>query len=176
MAFAGTARCTCWEMGGRMDTFHDSELAALFATVHGRASPDALQSRSGWASTVINGQCYELDYRPRYEPDHGPRDTSGRRAALRVGPPRYASGCGPRRTPDQLLRQSTTGPSDQRTDDADTYQWISRPRAPGACSRIHEQYAQGSDSVGWSLLHTGGPDNLGRVSRLRLLGPAAILG
>ncbi len=143
---------------------------------HGRASRDALRAWSGWASTVIHGPRYEPDYGPRYEQDYGPRYASGRRAALRAGPPgratrraagpRYASGRraalhagppgratrraaglryapdrGPRCTPDQLQRHRTAGPSDQRTEDADTYQWTSRPRAPGVYSRIHVPYA-----------------------------------
>jgi hypothetical protein len=118
---------------------------------HGRASRDALRGWSGWASTVIHGPRYEPDYGPRYEQDYGPRYASGRRAALRVGPPsratrraagpRYASDRRPRCTPDQLQRHCTAGPSDQRTEDADTYQWTSRPRAPGVYSRIHVPYA-----------------------------------
>ena len=60
----------------------------------------------------------------------GPRHTSGRRAVLRTRPPGqathqatgqyYTPGSGPRRTPDQLQRHRAAGPSDQRTDDADT--------------------------------------------------------
>ena len=126
---------------------------------HGRASRDALRVWSGWASTVIHGPRYEPDYGPRYrdEPDYGPR-------------------C----TPDQLQRLRAAGPSDQRTDDADTYQWTSRTRAPGVYSRIHVPYAGttlgGRTRPCWSLLHTAGQDNSGRVIRLHLLGPAAILG
>ncbi len=71
---------------------------------HERASRDALRTRSGWISTVIHG--------PSYEPDYGPRHASGRRTAI----------CGPCCTPDQLQRHRAAGPSDQRTDDADTYQ------------------------------------------------------
>ena len=111
---------------------------------HGRASRDALRGWSGWASTVIHGPRYEPDYGPRYEPDYGPCYAPGRRATLRVGPPgratrraagqRHAPGRGPRRTPDQLQCHRAAGPSDQRTDDADTYQWTSRTRAPGVYS------------------------------------------
>ena len=115
---------------------------------------------------------------------------AGLRAALRTGPPGhatrraagqcYAPGRGPRRTPDQLQRLRAAGPSDQRTDDADTYQWTSRTRAPGVYSRIHVPYAGttlgGRTRPCWSLLHTAGQDNSGRVIRLHLLGPAAILG
>ena len=157
---------------------------------HGRASRDALRVWSGWASTVIHGPRYEPDYGPRYEPDYGPRYepdygphyASGRRAALRVGPPGRAArrAAGPRSTQDQLQRHSAAGPSDQRTDDADTYQWTSRTRAPGVYSRIHVPYAGttlgGRTRPCWSLLHTAGQDNSGRVIRLHLLGPAAILG
>jgi hypothetical protein len=149
---------------------------------HGRASRDALRVWSGWASTVIHG--------PRYEPDYGPRYAPDRRATPRVGPPgsatrraagpRCAPGRGPRCTPDQLQRLRAAGPSDQRTDDADTYQWTSRTRAPGVYSRIHVPYAGttlgGRTRPCWSLLHTAGQDNSGRVIRLHLLGPAAILG
>jgi hypothetical protein len=55
------------------------------------------------------------------------RATSGRRAALRTGPP----GRGQRCTLDQLQRHRASGPSDQRTDDADTYQLTFWPRASG---------------------------------------------
>ncbi len=41
---------------------------------------------------------------------------------------------------------------------------------------IRWDYARGSESVCLSLLHTAGPDNSGRVIRLHLLGPTAILG
>ena len=112
------------------------------------------------------------------------------RAVLRVGPPgratrpaaepHHAPGHAPRRTQDQLQRLRAAGPSDQRTDDADTYQWTSRTRAPGVYSRIHVPYAGttlgGRTRPCWSLLHTAGQDNSGRVIRLHLLGPAAILG
>ena len=82
------------------------------------------------------------------------------------------------RTPDQLQRHRAAGPSDQRTDDADTYQWTSRTRAPGVYSRIHVPYA-GTTLGGrtwpcWSLLHTAGQDNSGRVIRLHLPGPAIL--
>ena len=124
---------------------------------HGRASRDALRVWSGWASTVIHGPRCELDYGPR-----------------------YASGRRPRHTQDQPQRHRAAGPLDQRTDDADTYQWTSRTRAPGVYSRIHVPYAGttlgGRTRPCWSLLHTAGQDNSGRVIRLHLLGPAAILG
>jgi hypothetical protein len=85
-------------------------------------------------------------------PDHatrraaGPRYAPGRRAALRTGL-RYASG---RRA--ALHARPTTasphrwtfGPTDGGVgtrEDADTYQWTSRPRAPGVYSRIHVPYA-----------------------------------
>ena len=41
---------------------------------------------------------------------------------------------------------------------------------------VRWDYAWGSDSDCWSLLHTAGPDNSGRVIRLHLLGPTAIIG
>ena len=68
---------------------------------HGRASRDALRGWSGWASTVIHGPRYEPDYGPRYEQDYGPRYASGRRAALRAGPPGRAThrAAGPRYAP-----------------------------------------------------------------------------
>ena len=127
--------------------------------------PGRTTGGSGWASTVIHGPRYEPDSGPRYEQDYGPRHAPGR---------------GPCRTPDQLQRHPAAGPSDQRTDDADTYQWTSRTRAPGVYSRIHVPYAVttlgGRTRPCWSLLHTAGQDNSGRVIRLHLLGPAAILG
>ena len=46
---------------------------------------------------------------------------------------------------------------------------------PDSCT-VRWDYARGSGSVCWSLLHTAGQDNSGRVIRLHLLGPAAILG
>ena len=86
---------------------------------YGRASRDALRVWSGWASTMIHG--------PRYEPDYGPYYAPGRRAMLRVGPPGRATrrAAGPHHAPDQLQRHRAAGPSDQRTDDANTYQWTS---------------------------------------------------
>jgi hypothetical protein len=76
---------------------------------------------------------------------------------------------------DQPQRHRAAGPSGQWTDGADTYQWTSRPRAPGARSWSHEPPLLGSDSdsADWSL-HTAGPDNPDRATRLHLLGPAAI--
>ena len=101
------------------------------------------------------------------------------RATRRAAGPRHAPGRGPCRTPDQLQRHRAAGPSDNRTDDANTYHWTSRTHAPGVYSRIYVPYAgyaRGSDSVCWSLMHTTGQDNSGRVIRLHLLGHAAILG
>jgi hypothetical protein len=109
---------------------------------HGRTSRDALRAWSGWASTVIHGPRYEPDCGQRYEPGCGPRHASGRRTTSRFGPqgrathpsagPLYASGRRAvlptrppgrehLRTPDQLLRHREAGPSDQRTDYADTF-------------------------------------------------------
>jgi hypothetical protein len=101
---------------------------------------------------------------------------AGPRAALRAGP-RAARRAGPQaaQLSDQPQRHRAAGPSGQWTDGADTYQWTSRPRAPGARSRSHEPPLLGSDSdsADWSL-HTAGPDNPDRATRLHLLGPAAI--
>ena len=45
-----------------------------------------------------------------------------------------------------------------RTDNVDTYQWTSRPRASGAYSRSEPTVVlAGSDSADWSL-HTAGPE------------------
>ena len=97
-------------------------------------------------------------------------------AALRAGP-RAALRAGPQaaQLSDQPQRHRAAGPSGQWTDGADTYQWTSRPRAPGARSWSHEPPLLGSDSdsADWSL-HTAGPDNPDRATRLHLLGPAAI--
>ena len=109
---------------------------------------------------------------------------AGPRAALRAGPraarragPRAALRAGPQaaQLSDQPQRHRAAGPSGQWTDGADTYQWTSRPRAPGARSWSHEPPLLGSDSdsADWSL-HTAGPDNPDRATRLHLLGPAAI--
>ena len=101
---------------------------------------------------------------------------AGPRAALRAGP-RAARRAGPQaaQLSDQPQRHRAAGPSGQWTDGADTYQWTSRPRAPGARSWSHEPPLLGSDSdsADWSL-HTAGPDNPDRATRLHLLGPAAI--
>ncbi len=102
----------------------------------------------------------------------GPYYAQGRRVALRVGP-QASPLAGPSAA---SPRRWTLG----QTDGADTYQWTSRPRAPGVYSRIHVPYAGttlgGSDSGCWSLLHTAGPENSGRVIRLHLLGSAACRG
>ncbi len=45
---------------------------------------------------------------------------------------------------------------------------------PDSCT-VRWDYARGSDSDCWSLLHIAGPDNSGGVIRLHLLGPTAIL-
>ena len=123
---------------------------------HGRASRDALRVWSGWASTVIHGPRYEPDNGPPYKPDFRPCYALGRRATPRAGPPGRAA----RRT-----NYSATARSDQRTDDADTYQWASRTRTPGVYSRIHVPYAGttlgGRTRPCWSLLHTAGQDNSG---------------
>ncbi len=71
---------------------------------YGRASWDILQVWSGWASTVIHGQCYEPDLGPRYATGLGPR---------------YALGCGRRYVPDRGPRNcrtnlSATSPLDLR--------------------------------------------------------------
>jgi hypothetical protein len=101
---------------------------------------------------------------------------AGPRAALRAGP-QAARRAGPQaaQLSDQPQRHRAAGPSGQWTDGADTYQWTSRPRAPGARSWSHEPPLLGSDSdsADWSL-HTAGPDNPDRATRLHLLGPAAI--
>ena len=190
---------------------------------HGRASRDALRGWSGWASTVIHGPRYEPDYGPRYEQDYGPRFASGRRAALRAGPPgratrraagpRYASGrrAALRVGPPGRATRRAAGPryaSGRRTalcagpraalhagpTTASLHRWtfgptdggrryipmdIEAPRPwslqPDSCT-VRWDYAWGSDSDCWSLLHTAGPDNSGRVIRLHLLGPTAIIG
>jgi len=84
---------------------------------------------------------------------------AGPRAALRAGP-RAARRAGPQaaQLSDQPQRHRAAGPSGQWTDGADTCQWTSRPRAPGARSWSHEPPLLGSDSdsADWSL-HTAGP-------------------
>ncbi len=74
----------------------------------------------------------------------GPRCAQGNRTALRTGP----QGCATRRAAGRAARRTNysatappAGPSDQRADDADTYQWTSRPRAPRVYSRNHVTYA-----------------------------------
>ena len=114
----------------------------------------------------------------------GPCYESGRLAALRVGPPGRATS----RAADRAARRtnySATVPLDLRTNGRTTpihtnghrgsvplAQWSLQP---DLCT-VRWDYARGSDSVCWSLLHTAGQDNSGRVIRLHLLGPAAILG
>ncbi len=46
---------------------------------------------------------------------------------------------------------------------------------PDSCI-VRWDYAWGSDSGCWSLLHTAGPDNSGSFISLHLLGPTAIIG
>jgi hypothetical protein len=119
---------------------------------------------------------------PRYAPGRraaGPRYASGRRAKLRTGTP----GCAMRRAAvhagptTALPRRWTFGPTDggRRYIPMD----IEAPRPwslqPDSCT-VRWDYAWGSDSGCWSLLHTAGLDNSGRVIRLHLLGPTAIIG
>ena len=73
-----------------------------------------------------------------------------------------------------LCAGSTAGPSSRRTDDVDTYQWTSRPRASGAYSRSEPTAVRPGIGLGRLSLHTAGPDNPDRATRLHLLGPAAI--
>ena len=90
--------------------------------------------------------------------------TVGPRAALRAGP--WA-----------VLRAGpTAGPAGRRTDDADTYQWTSRPRAPGACSWSEPTAVRPGIGLGRLSLHTAGlgPDNPDRATRPQLLGTEAI--
>ncbi len=135
---------------------------------HGQASRDALRA---WASTMIHGPRYEPDYGPCYASGRGPRRTSDQ-------PPRDLRTNG-RTTPILATGRTVVRPGDTR-DWKD--RWTSRPRAPGVIQpdpcTVRWDYARGSDSGCWSLLHTAGPDNSGRVIRLHLLGqgPAAILG
>ncbi len=111
---------------------------------------------------------------PRAARRAGPRAAirAGSRAAIRAG--LWAALRAGQRAA-QLSGLPQRGPSGQWTDCADTYQWTSRPRAPGARSRRHEPPLLGldSDSANWSL-HTAGPDNPDCATRLHLLGPAAI--
>jgi len=88
--------------------------------------------------------------------------TVGIRAALRDGP--WAV----------LRARSTAGPSGRWADDADTYQWTSRPRAPGAYGRSEPTVVRPGIGLGRLSLHTAGPDNPDRATRPHLLGTAAI--
>jgi hypothetical protein len=165
---------------------------------YGRASRDALRGWSCPASTVIHGPRYEPDYGPRYEPDYGPRHASGSRTTPRVrqqgrathraAGPRYVQGCraaGPRYASAALHARQTIasprrwmlGPTDGRRRYIPLDIEAPRPWSlqPDACT-VRWDYVRGSDSVCWSLLYTAGPENLGRVIRLHLLGPTAIIG
>ena len=62
----------------------------------------------------------------------------------------------------------------QWMDDADTYQWTLRPRSPGAYSRSEPTAVRPGIGLGRLSLHTAGPDNPDRATRLHLLGTAAI--
>ena len=73
-----------------------------------------------------------------------------------------------------LRAGSAVGPSGRWTDNADTYQWTSRPRAPGARSRSEPTAGRPGIGLGRLSLHTAGPDNPDRATRLHLLGTAAI--
>jgi hypothetical protein len=74
---------------------------------HGRASRDTVRAWSCWAATMIHGLHYEQDYGQCYEPDYGQHRASGSWQCC---------------TLDQLQLHSAAGPSDQRTEDTDTYQ------------------------------------------------------
>ena len=128
---------------------------------------------------MIHGPRYEPDYGPRYEPDYGPCYAPVRRAVLRFGPPgratRRAAGRAARRT-----NYSATAPLDLRTNGrttlihTDGHLGLAPLESTAGSCTVRWEYAWGSDSVCWSLLHTAGQDNSGRVIRLHLLGPAAI--
>jgi hypothetical protein len=132
-----------------------------------------------------------------------PRHASDRRAALRAGPPgrathqaaglRYAPGrwaalcVRPRAalhdrptTCTASPRRWTFGPTDgRRRYILNTYQWTSRPGAPGVYSRIHVPYA-GSTIGGRTQAAKVYYTLLDRTTRavifLHLLGPTAIIG
>ena len=70
-------------------------------------------------------------------------------------------------------RHRATGPPGQRTDEADTYGWTSRPRAlepaVGVMNRL--PHAQGPGQDRWSL-HIAGLNNTGCAIRLHRMGQA----
>jgi hypothetical protein len=74
-------------------------------------------------------------------------------------------------------RHHATGPPGQRTDDAGTYGWTSRPRAlepaVGVMSRL--PHAQGPGQDRWSL-HIAGLNNTGCAIRLHRMGQAGQAG
>ena len=74
-------------------------------------------------------------------------------------------------------RHRATGPPGQRTDDADTYGWTSRPRAlepaVGVMNRL--PHAQGPGQDRWSL-HIAGLNNTGCAIRLHRMGQAGQAG
>ena len=74
-------------------------------------------------------------------------------------------------------RHRATGPPGQRTDDADTYGWTSRPRAlepaVGVMNRL--PHAQGPGQDRWSL-HIAGLNNMGCAIRLHRMGQAGRAG
>ena len=73
-----------------------------------------------------------------------------------------------------LRAGSAVGPSGWLTDNADTYQWTSRPRAPGARSRSEPTAVRPGIGLGRLSLYTAGPNNTDLATRPRLLGTAAI--
>ena len=114
---------------------------------HGRASRDTLRVWSGWASTVIHW--------PHYEPDLGPRYALGRR---------------PRNCRTNL---SATAPLDLRASGPTAQIHINGHRGPAPLEPAAGVMSRCCYSADWSL-HTAGPDNPDRATRLHLLGPAAI--
>jgi hypothetical protein len=74
-------------------------------------------------------------------------------------------------------RHRTAGPPGQRTDEADTYGWTSRPRAlepaVGVMNRL--PHAQGPGQDRWSL-HIAGLNNMGCAIRLHRMGQAGQAG
>ncbi len=132
----------------------------------------------------------EQDHGPRYQPDYGPRHASGRQDAPRVGPPGRAThraaglynASGRRaalhaRPTTASPRRWTFGPTDggRRYIPMDIEALRPWSPQPDSCT-VRWDYAWGSDSGCWSLLHTAGQDNSGSVICLHLLGPTAIIG
>jgi hypothetical protein len=102
---------------------------------------------------------------------------AGLRTTPRVGPPGRATRRAARRAA-RRTNHSATAPLDRTTLIHTNGHRGLAPLAESTAGLMYRtlELRSGSASHCWSLLYTAGPDNSGRVIRLHLLGPTAILG